>query len=151
LKNRSDWYLSEIQSELQDLTGVEVSISTVWRSLKRAGASWKLVCLIKAFTHQVTKHARERREDERAQFRLDVIGFSSDMFVNLDESAVDRKKSSRSHGYSLRGRRANVKSFFVRGKRFTIAFGWIVSDKRWENSCLLRIGQVGMLLYGCVG
>jgi hypothetical protein len=48
------------------------------------------------------------------------------MFVNLDESAVDRKTSSRSHGYALRGRRADVKSFFVRGKRFTLEMAMTV-------------------------
>jgi len=43
LKQRSDWYMSELKTELEEVSGESFSESTVWRALKRAGANWKLV------------------------------------------------------------------------------------------------------------
>jgi hypothetical protein len=112
--------MSELQRELEEVSGVRVSISTVWRSLKRAGANWKLVNCNRISKLKVTRHARERRERERRQFRDDMANFRPEQFVNLDESAYDRKTAGRSHGWAAKGKRANVRSFFIRGKRFTL-------------------------------
>ena len=48
---------------------------------------------------------------------------SQEQTVNIDESAYDRKTAARNHGYAIRGERANVQSFFIRGTRFTLEMG----------------------------
>ena len=54
----------------------------------------------------MTKHARERRERDRLQFKDDVAALRPEQFVNLDESAYDRHTAGRSHGWSVKGERA---------------------------------------------
>jgi hypothetical protein len=49
-----------------------------------------------------------------------MAAFRPEQIVNLDESAYDRRTATRSHGYAVKGRRANVRSFWIRGLRFTL-------------------------------
>ena len=60
---------------------------------------------------------------QRRQFKDDMANFRPEQFVNLDESAYDRKTAARSHGWSVKCHRADVRSFFTRGKRFKITSG----------------------------
>jgi hypothetical protein len=53
-------------------------------------------------------------------FRYDMSALRDDQIVSVDETAHDRNTADRSHGYSVRGQRSNVKSFFIRGNRFTL-------------------------------
>jgi transposase len=43
---KCDTYLDELQESLRDNCGVEASLQTVWRALKRSGYSMKKVCVI---------------------------------------------------------------------------------------------------------
>jgi len=49
LSSTPDLYLNELQLELQERHGVSVSISTIWRTLKRGGYSMKKVCNISSW------------------------------------------------------------------------------------------------------
>lgn len=43
MEQQSDRFLDELQDGLKDICGVEVSLSTVWRTLKRLGFTMKKV------------------------------------------------------------------------------------------------------------
>lgn len=45
LARNADGYLDELQALLRDERGKEVSRSTIWRAMNRAGISWKKVRL----------------------------------------------------------------------------------------------------------
>jgi hypothetical protein len=58
--------------------------------------------------------------------------------VNCDESACNNKTVARKRGWAPAGKRANVSSVFVRGKRYTIEMGisstGLVAYKLYEGS-----------------
>jgi len=43
VKDKKDWYLDELASEMERLTGKLVSIPTFWRALKHLGVTRKKV------------------------------------------------------------------------------------------------------------
>ena len=57
--------------------------------------------------------AKQRDEDLWAQFALDVIMYTPEMLVFLDETGSDRCNSLRKYGYSLRGKPTVSKSFLL--------------------------------------
>jgi len=65
-------------------------------------------------------HARKRREIDSQQFFLDAAEVRPEQCVSLDETAVDRHTARRNHGWAAKRKRANVMSFFIRGKRSTL-------------------------------
>src|SRR5687767_5520316 len=107
MNQRADWYLYEIQQELQRPTTRSIAISTIWYYLKRLSYNHK----------QITKHARERCDVARARFTCEISHFSLYQLVFCDETAYDKRTLSRQFGWSLRGQRACMASPFVRGKR----------------------------------
>ncbi|KAH9012103.1 hypothetical protein EDB84DRAFT_1278781, partial [Lactarius hengduanensis] len=46
IEHSPDIYLDEIQELLQELHGIKISVSSIWRTLKRLGMSAKKVCSI---------------------------------------------------------------------------------------------------------
>ena len=46
LSNTPDLYLDELRLELQERFGVSVSISTIWRTLRKGGYTMKKVCYV---------------------------------------------------------------------------------------------------------
>lgn len=79
-----------MQNFLLDYCYVEVSIITVYRSLKAARWSRKIA----------TKAARERSEPLRAVFRARLQGWRADQVVAVDESAAHERTSDRKYGWS---------------------------------------------------
>lgn len=47
--NNVDWYLDELVSEMETLTGKNVSVPTLWRSLRFCGITRKKVNDVKIF------------------------------------------------------------------------------------------------------
>ena len=84
-------YLREVQQDLHETTGTEVSLSAICRFL-RVGFSRQKLKLI----------AKQRDRDLRAQFCFDVSMYRPEMLVFLDETGSDRRNSLRKYGYSLR-------------------------------------------------
>ena len=109
LLNKPDMYLEELRQELLQVTGVEVSLSTVCRTLKRLDFSRKRL------RHIVV----QRSEERRLEFQEEIAYFNADMLVWTDECGSDRRNEIRKYGYSLRGMIPVSYSFINRGKRFS--------------------------------
>ncbi len=68
---------------------------------------------------KITKHAAERNEALRADYRLKIgANYIPDQLVFVDESACDRRTYLRNRAWALEGRRACRKQYFARGKRY---------------------------------
>lgn len=68
---------------------------------------------------QITKHAAERSDVDRAEYRLNVgRNYTPEQLVFVDESACDRRTYLRGRAWALEGQRAFRKQFFARGRRF---------------------------------
>ena len=102
-------YLREIQCELKDETGTDVSISTICNFLHKNG-----------FTRQrLTRIAVQRNEELRAKYKQDISIFHPEMLVFIDETGSDRRDTMRKFGYSLRGKPAKALKVFCRGTHVT--------------------------------
>ncbi len=101
--------LREIQAELLEETGADISLSTICRFLHRNG-----------FTRQKLRIAARQRDDLlRAQFASDVSMYKPEMLIFIDETGSDRRNCIRKHGYSLRGKPLVTHRLLVRGKRIS--------------------------------
>lgn len=97
IKRWPDSALAELQTELQEVCGVEVSIQTVARSLQREGYTMKTI----------TRPALERDEQDRATFRNIVdTYYRPEQLVFADESHFNRLTMRRPYTWSKRGERA---------------------------------------------
>ena len=118
-----DLYLDELQLELQQTSGVDVSISTIWRTLVKGGFSMKKVSgmlMLMAETYiaqQLTRTAIEHSAEKQANFAARIVTYKANQLVFVDESAVDRRTTYRGRAWAIRGRKATRKCFFCRGKR----------------------------------
>jgi transposase len=104
-------YLDEIQYKLAAVCGVQVSLATISRTLSRTGLTRKAI----------SREANERNEDVRLLWELDMAQYTDpEMFVFLDESAVDNRTFRRACGWSVAGTPAVERSTFLRGIRHSI-------------------------------
>ena len=121
-----DLYLDELQSDLRDVCGVIVPLSTIWRTLRRSGYSMKKVCYsfeycLQSCPHlQLTRVAIERSAEKRADFAARIGTYEAEQLVFVDESAVDRRTTYRGQAWAIRGRKAIRKAFFCRGRRYCV-------------------------------
>lgn len=118
-----DLYLDELWLELQETAGVDVSISTIWRTLVKGGYSMKKVKIHISLNRKLRTHSLESlivlplsavlRNGQTLLPKLapmNLINF-------VDESAVDRRTTYRGRAWAIRGHKATRKCFFCRGKR----------------------------------
>jgi len=103
-------YLDELQMELQDRTGVAVSVATVCRTLHRLGLTRKKL------RHVVMC----RSEDSCAEFKEEMANVDADMIVWIDEIGSDRRDASCRYGYHLRGMTLVSYTLSIRGKRLSV-------------------------------
>ena len=99
-------YLREIQEDICETTRMEISESAICRFLQRVGFSRPKLNVV----------AKQTEEDLWAQFALDVIMYTPEMLVFLDETCSDRCNSLRKYGYSLRGKPTVSKKLLVNGE-----------------------------------
>ena len=139
-------YLHEIQKKLNDSYGVQVSASTICRTLKSMGCS-----------RQVIRHvALQQSNTARAKFMAEISLYEPSMLIWLDESACDAKRNSiRKFGYCIRGIRPVQKRLLIRGIRYSaipvmsiyglhdvfLAEGTITGDRfaHFVKKCLLPL------------
>ena len=114
---RPDWFLDELLGLLEDNRFISVHFTTIFRELQRAGVSLK----------KLKKIAKERSEDVRADYVREMAQYSTDQLGFLDEVSKDERTKQRSRGRSRKGRRAQMKGVFVRGKRLS-AEGLLTTD-----------------------
>lgn len=94
--DRPGIYLTELQQQLNDVTGTWVHISTICRTVHRLG-----------FTRKHLQHiALQCSDEQRAQYMAEISIFDPSMLVWVDETGFRRRNSIRAYGYSLRGMRA---------------------------------------------
>ena len=99
-------YTWEIQQDLYQTTGTEISPSAICRFFQRVG-----------FSRQKLKLEAKQRDDFlRAQFSCDVAMYKPEMLIFLDETGSDKRNSLRKYGYSLRGKPAVSQKLLVQGK-----------------------------------
>jgi transposase len=104
-------YLDEIQKKLSDTRNVTVSIATLSRTLTSMQYSQK----------SLTKASAERDEELRGIWEISMAKYSDpEVFVFLDESAVDNRTIQRSHGWSRVGQPCVRRMTFLRGKQYSI-------------------------------
>ena len=98
-------YLTEMK-ELH-ARGTNVDESTICRFLKESKFSRKKMRLV----------AIQQSEELRARYLAEVVLYSPNMLVFVDETGSNRKDAMRKFGYSLRGQRCIAKKLLVRGQR----------------------------------
>ena len=109
LLSKPDIYLEELRQELIQVTGTDVSLSTICRTLKRLG-----------FSRKKLRHvALQRSEERRLKFMEEMAYLNADMLVWTDECGSDRRNEIRKYGYSLRGLTPVNYKFVCRGKRLS--------------------------------
>jgi len=105
-------YLDELQDLLLTCRGINISVSTLLRTLRRIHFSNK----------DVSVRALEHNDMDRAiymnRFAEQIHDPAMVMFV--DEAARNKKNPTRKRGWSLTGRRCFQRRCFVRGKRYSI-------------------------------
>ncbi|KAF8591236.1 hypothetical protein K439DRAFT_1327559, partial [Ramaria rubella] len=95
LEEKPDLYLDEIALELNDVTSLDISISTVHHSLKLLGIMSKRVSLM--------------------SFYKQIAGEPADHLVFTDESTVNTLTSSCNMGHAPKEQRACMKTYFHQG------------------------------------
>ena len=98
--------LRELQAKLHQIYEIDISLATICQFLRKSGFSRQKMTII----------AKQRDEDVRAQFALDVSVYTPEMFIFLDETGADRRNTIRKYGYSVRGRPARSQKLLIRGQ-----------------------------------
>lgn len=102
-------YLYEIQQEMESRFGVNVSVSTLCKTIKIMG-----------FTRKKIHHiALQQSELQRAEFMAMISVYDPAMLIWVDESGCDRRNSARKFGYSLRGMPVSDHRIISRGMRYS--------------------------------
>jgi transposase len=102
--------LSELVYLLASEYSISVSISTLSKTLQNAGFTFK----------KLVKIARERKEEQVANFIHRIGQYSPEQLVFADESSKDEKTIQRSRGWSPKGQRSISVVPFLRGVRYTV-------------------------------
>jgi transposase len=104
-------YLDEIQERLATNRNLHVSIATICRTLQHLELNRKLI----------SKTASQRDEELRTLWEIEMAQYTDpDVFVFLDESAVDQSTAHRTRGRSEPGTRCVRRMTFIRGVRHSI-------------------------------
>ncbi|CAD6951500.1 unnamed protein product, partial [Tilletia caries] len=104
-----DLYLDEIGDILHQTVGTRVSISTVHRSLKRAGITLKRA-------HRI---AQERSETRRRDYILRISQYEANQLVFSDETSYDARDAVRVRARSAKNSHARLKRPYIRGGRLS--------------------------------
>jgi hypothetical protein len=126
LEHSPDLYLDEIQEQLIDQHDMDISLSTLWRTLKRLGISSKSVSTARIYfqtlcpliLQQLSEAAAERCEESRRAFAMEIGMEPAENIVCADECAVNILTTYRNNGWAYTGVRARQQCNFVRGTRY---------------------------------
>ena len=100
-------YLGEICHNIREILGKSVSAPTVCRLLARHGFTRK----------KIQQVAKQRSEQLRAAFQVEVSCYSRAQLVWVDETGCNARDHTRHYGYALRGQAPIYHRFLHRGKR----------------------------------
>lgn len=110
LEARPKIFLDELQKDLAEHRGVDVTLSTLSRTLRRLAVSKK----------KVSSAAAERNEQLRAGWQFEYGDIPAEYFVWLDESSVDDLTNLRKHGWAAMGQACVSRDTFIRGQRYSV-------------------------------
>lgn len=112
IKTNPSIYLDEIQRSLFQICGIQVSLSTICRTLQYMWVSRK----------RVSKCALEQDERRRAAWFNIIYKLAPDprMLMFVDESSKDECMQHRPNGWSAIGMRCESSRCFIRRKRYSI-------------------------------
>lgn len=105
-----DFYLDELQEFLWVEYELQVSLSTVSRTLKSCGWSTKIP----------RRRAGEQCQELRNAYFHDISSYDSEQIVCLDQSGCDRRVGFRRTAWSPRGLTPVMVTKFHRGQRYQI-------------------------------
>ena len=128
LKHSPDIYLDEIQEQLQEQHRIDVSLSTISRTLKRLGISSKAmsstyssyISLFLLTFQKLSKIAADCCEEAWRDFALTIGAEPPEYLITGDEAAVNILTSYWSNGWSTKGLKAQKWCCFVRGIWYVI-------------------------------
>ena len=104
-------YLDEIQAKFASVRSLFVSISTIARALNDINMTRK----------KITKQSAERNQRLRNLWEMEMAQYMDpELFVALDESAVDNKTVQRNYGRSMEGQPCVCRKTFLRGTRYSM-------------------------------
>lgn len=103
-------YLDELQHRLSIGREIDVSISTLSRTLRRISLSHK----------SVAREAAERNDLLRNTWWAECADIPKEYWVWLDEAGVDDLSNQRTAGWSLLGRACVRRALFFRGQRYSL-------------------------------
>eukprot|EP00732_Lithocolla_globosa_P003323 Lithocolla_globosa_v1_NODE_2615_length_1933_cov_6.440895.p1 type:complete len:322 gc:universal NODE_2615_length_1933_cov_6.440895:1074-109(-) len=104
-------YLDQIQSEVEAFAEIKVSRSTIWRSLKSLGFTWK----------KLTKIALQQNKLLVAHFMSRISRYDAKHIAFFDETYKDNRTLLREYGWAVTGKRVRVHRLKLRGIRYTLA------------------------------
>jgi transposase len=111
LTGRPHAYLEEIQQWLLEELGVEVSISLVWRELKRMNWSRKIA----------SKKAAEQSDALRRVFQARCQqNYTAEQIVAVDESACNERTGDRKYGWGPVGQSVTLSYSMKRSERWSL-------------------------------
>eukprot|EP00732_Lithocolla_globosa_P001500 Lithocolla_globosa_v1_NODE_762_length_3323_cov_18.216340.p3 type:complete len:178 gc:universal NODE_762_length_3323_cov_18.216340:1107-574(-) len=90
LESEPSLYLDELRDKFYLLTGCYVDVSTICRWLIKNDYTRK----------RIERIARAQDDYLRALYIADIINFTIDQLIFVDESGCDRRHCERSHGYA---------------------------------------------------
>ena len=110
---------------LLEARGIEVSQSTIVRTLQRKGFVRKKVLIFrtKALRHahvvtEVSAPAIERNEERRALYQIRIAeNYEPEQLVFVDEAGCNRITTKRSYAWAPLGWRARRRDYFIRGQK----------------------------------
>jgi transposase len=104
-------FLDEYCDNLSDLVGFLVSMSTLCRALQKLGITRK----------RLEMQARKARLSQELEYAYRIGHYDVDQLVFADEVSSDDRSLNRDYGWSLKGRRAHARGYFLRGVRYVHA------------------------------
>ena len=103
-------FLDELQEKLRIVRNIEVSISTLSRTLSHL-----------AITHKsIAKEAAERNEHLRATWQIAMAQYDPQQLVFIDEAGVDDQTNFRKNGWAPLGQTCVRRTSFLRGRKYSI-------------------------------
>ena len=122
-------YISEVCEELKDTLNVDISVSTICKTLRRYGVTRK----------KIRQVASQRCYALHGVFLSQCFLLHPAMFVWVDETGTDSRDNIRKFGYSLRGTTPVSRRFLSRGKRINVVAalsltGGIIATKMMNTS-----------------
>jgi transposase len=111
LKEAPELYLDEIQDWIALAFQTSVSKSTLFRNIRDAGVTYKLL----------GKAAAERDEDARQEWKDNInTHFVASQMVFVDETSKDDRTIYRHYGRAVSEQQATIRANFVRGDRYSM-------------------------------